>query len=487
MIFCERLVLNYFKKTLSFIDDNSMLSSLFFLLFLPCSGVFYLEFSPLGYNFQRLIFSIFCLFCFLSIFKKILSGQPVFFFSKFFLLILSLVIGFGTFSAISSKVFYKSIQEVSLYGLFVISAFAIASENFREKEFIVGFCFIGFSILIYFYGFIFIYALCLEFPPKSWANTIYQYSNPRTLNHIQNWLIPIFSLLPFFTKEELPLVRKLSWLPLVIMYFFLFLSSGRGVSLALVSSMLISLFLFRKSILELLIVHMKGIWWGFLLYIVMIQVIPALLGVHGQTNTLISRVNEGSSGRFSIWAETLVVIKENLWFGLGPQHFVTAQDKFSSPHNIILQWFSEWGLPAALCMILLSLWGGWSYLSGLKNRLQSDALTKEQEVTQISIFMALLSAGIHAQVSGVFVTPVSQMLMVLVVGYALKVHWSDQKPVRFVDISIFSVIVIGVLLLYSVLYFITLFWEFFLGNYKLFLIDDTNAPRFWLNGAFHRQ
>nr|WP_306801341.1 O-antigen ligase family protein [Endozoicomonas sp. ONNA1] len=267
------------------------------------------------------------------------------------------------------------------------------------------------------------------------------------------------------------------------MYFFLIITEGRGVSVAIIFSIALTCYLFPTFSKVLASTHLKSFGFGLLLYILLVQIVPSLFG--SSSNFDFERfvvANSTSSGRVELWKIALKSIQDNPVFGVGPQHFITLVGSPGSPHNIILQWATELGIPAAICLIILIIWGGNSYLRGLIYRVHSGLLTSHQQLVQISAFTALLSASIHSQVSGVFISPMSQMLMILVVGFCMGVH--SKNLTSRVSVSKWFVIIF--LLLFSLAYIAIFYWEYFSGNYPTTLEFQSNAPRFWRNGAFHK-
>jgi O-antigen ligase len=93
-----------------------------------------------------------------------------------------------------------------------------------------------------------------------------------------------------------------------------------------------------------------------------------------------------SSSRFSIWSDTLAMIGQHPWTGVGWGEFGTAwamtpfpqrsHHLFDHAHNLILQWVVELGLPLGLALTAAGLWtlwrarGGWSAGDGAE-RLQT--------------------------------------------------------------------------------------------------------------------
>lgn len=462
-----------------------LLGSFFIFLWSGLISSFFFEYP---FNIKRLFLSILFGFSLIFLIWTVLcrNEYPDVFHSKRSLSLILLVLFFGSVSSAISEFSYKSVQEVGLYSLLLTSSVFFSAADLDENKivFLVGL--FGLGVCLYTFGYVFNYIVHLQFPPENWSSTLYDFSNPRIFNHAQNWLIPLLAFLPLTYDGKYNLLKRLSWLPIVFMYFFLLLSEGRGVALSLLVAIFTTLTLLLQQSKELTLIHVKSFAAGFAIYIILIQLVPLMLGnTAGFEFDRFILENSTSSGRIELWKVTLQSIQENPIFGIGPQHFITLVGAGpGSPHNIILQWTSEWGIPSAICLIILTVWGGLSYLRGLQHRVHSGVLSYKQQLIQISAFTALLSASIHAQVSGVFITPMSQMLMVLVVGYCLNVHFKYRENKKSVPSWIVSILFI-LLVFFSLAYFSILYWEYFAGNYSTALFDQPNAPRFWKNGAFH--
>ncbi|WP_172806931.1 O-antigen ligase family protein [Endozoicomonas arenosclerae] len=226
-------------------------------------------------------------------------------------------------------------------------------------------------------------------------------------------------------------------------------------------------------------------------YGLLIRLVPYLLG-HGFSGFRPFSDVVKAYDRLELWDVAWHSTVQNPWLGIGPQHFITFMERGpGSPHNIFLQWLSEWGVIATLCIVLTLSWGALSFLRGLRVRLNEGKLSLQQQCIQISVLWACVSAMVHAQISGILITPMSQLLMVLVVGYCLSVHNKEgKKGESYVKSSnAFEQVVyclMNVMILFlSLAFYMIFYWEFIEGGYPISLDGESMAPRFWQNGAFH--
>jgi hypothetical protein len=116
----------------------------------------------------------------------------------------------------------------------------------------------------------------------------------------------------------------------------------------------------------------------------------------------------------------LGMLVERPWLGFGPMQFADIANSVAAhPHQAILQWASEWGVPSALCVALLAWRGGWATWSVLRQRAQAG---ERADLLRLCLFAALVGALVQSMVDGVIVMPNSQVWLALVVGWLLALH-----------------------------------------------------------------
>ena len=477
-------IIENFKKNI--FDDIPFLVTGFIVCIL-LTGLISPSFSPMGYNIQRLlpllvtpVFFALIFFPFAKNFRKLFIARlkQV---STYYRLSLILIFFIGIFSSASSAYPDKGIQEVGLYLCFLFLAFFVGSSTVSDNSITIFAQGVSASLLIYSVGYIFQYLLFLEYKPYHWMFSVHEYSNPRTFNHVQAWLIPIMALLPIIKHGR---SQKFSLFGLSILYFYLLITAGRGLPLSLILSFIVTFIFFKVQALRLFTVHGKGFVFGLLAYLFFIQLVPYLLGNVSAGETVLHRLDKNNSDRLDLWQLAIKIFQESPWLGIGPQQFITSETSLGSPHNIIFQWLSEWGGPATFIMVGISIYSGFCYFLRLRFHIKTEALSENAALVQVAVFMSLLTAGFYSQVSGVFITPLSQLLMVMVIGCAIGFYFQYQVyrpyPVSVVEKILWIVLTIFLLIAF---YWI-LYCEFWLGEYEIFIPMEPNAPRFWLNGNF---
>jgi hypothetical protein len=123
-----------------------------------------------------------------------------------------------------------------------------------------------------------------------------------------------------------------------------------------------------------------------------------------------------------IWSLAWQFVLDHPWLGVGPMHFAYwAKVVAAHPHNAVLQWLAEWGTPAAL--LLIGLWAaGGMALAAYVRRTAAQGDDRAQ-FFRVALLAALTGASAQAMVDGVLVMPVSQMLLVLLAGWAMGMMW----------------------------------------------------------------
>ncbi|ONH55007.1 O-antigen ligase [Pseudomonas cedrina] len=187
---------------------------------------------------------------------------------------------------------------------------------------------------------------------------------------------------------------------------------------------------------------------GLLLYWLVFTVLADYLGI-AVANGASDRLTTSLSGRGPIWWQAWHMLTERPWLGFGPMHFADIANKIAAhPHQAVLQWASEWGVPSALCVALLAWHGGWATFGVLRER----ALSAERaDLLRLCLFAALVGALVQSMVDGVIVMPNSQVWLALVVGWLMGLHvWRTpptvEMPLAWAAWKTLGVLAVGLLI-----------------------------------------
>ena len=257
------------------------------------------------------------------------------------------------------------------------------------------------------------------------------YSNPRFLGQVLSWILPLVILPYVFFK---PKNKPLSFLFLLIaagLWQMFWMGQSRALYLELLVCAVLIPVLFHKQPLVYRYLKAQGLalLLGLILYMVLYHLSYSL------PERSFSEEG-GDSGRFMIWHFTISLILQNPLYGIGPLNFIHYGAKLfniSHPHNAALFFTVEWGIPAGLALIFLTLWGlkTWVQFSRkisltLINANPAITPSSENLLFIIAITTSLLAGFLNSGFSGTLLMPASQMCLGLVLGWSLGIYQSNQ-------------------------------------------------------------
>ncbi|MFN3357644.1 MAG: O-antigen ligase family protein [Pseudomonas sp.] len=224
---------------------------------------------------------------------------------------------------------------------------------------------------------------------------------------------------------------------------------------------------------------------GLLLYGLIFTLLADYLGIE-LANAAGDRLTTSLSGRGPIWWQAWHMLVERPWLGFGPMHFADLANTIAAhPHQAMLQWASEWGVPSALCVAFLAWRGGWATVAVLRERAQSGA---RADLLRLCLFAGLVGALVQAMVDGVIVMPNSQVWLALVVGWLMALHmWrtpvTATQPLAWRAWTGLSVLAVG-LLVYIALRDVPHISQ----AQQQYLSGESRhlQPRFWAQGVIAR-
>lgn len=132
------------------------------------------------------------------------------------------------------------------------------------------------------------------------------------------------------------------------------------------------------------------------------------------------RLSTSLSARDVLWHQALEMIKEKPWLGYGPMHFADLHNAVAAhPHQVILQWACEWGIPSMLLMIVIVGRGLFATFTLIRQKIYSS---HPVDVLRICLFASLTAALVQSMIDGVIVMPYSQLWLALVGGWLMGIH-----------------------------------------------------------------
>lgn len=314
--------------------------------------------------------------------------------------------GLGVISTLQAELPRYGFLEIGIYSLLFIFALSLAAEisgNHKIAERVIWLIFSAVGI----YSTFFYINL---FWPFANNNLAPGFSNLRFLAQFQAWTLPLITL-PVFLQPNGN--RLLKWLVLAVASLWwgiAFFNSAKGLALSiLLSSLLILLFMKDETSRAWFILQVKVALVGLAIYLVLTMAISQ--------SGYLTNIQGSYSNRLALWKESLNYITQHPVLGIGPLHLANHYNGLGAhPHNSILQIAAEWGVPAALIVVLLYIWGFWSWITHS---------IQQQRHLNVALSFSLLTATIYSMFSGIIVMPVSQVMMTLVIALMLG---SYQRP-----------------------------------------------------------
>ncbi|WP_256349515.1 O-antigen ligase family protein [Pseudomonas gingeri] len=249
------------------------------------------------------------------------------------------------------------------------------------------------------------------------------FSNKRFYGQFQTFTLPLLAL-PLL----LPSIRRSSqtWIFLLLSLWWLIAVSGgtRGTWLGMGVAAFV-LCLCGQSGRRWVTWQLFAAVTGVTLYWLLFSVLTGYLGIEVR-NAASERLTTTLSDRGPLWQQALDMIRERPWLGFGPMHFSDIHNPIAAhPHQAILQWASEWGIPSTLLVMGLVGRGLWATFRLVREHSTSDDPT---DLLRLCLLASLIGALTQSMVDGVIVMPYSQVWLTLVVGWLMGIHVCKGKP-----------------------------------------------------------
>jgi O-antigen ligase len=304
------------------------------------------------------------------------------------------------------------------------------------------------------------------------------FSNKRFYGQFQTFTLPLLAL-PLLSPS-MPRGIKASVFCLLSVWWMIAISGGtRGTWLGMAVAISVACCLGQGG-RRWASYQLAAALTGLALYIVIFSMLASLLEVE-IANFSAGRLTTSLSAREILWQQAWNMIKIHPFLGAGPMHFAETWNAVAAhPHQAILQWGSEWGIPSTLCVAGLTLYG----ISRVGLLVRKQALSLHQDdLMRLCLFASLVGALTQAMVDGVIVMPYSQLWLAIVVGWLLGMR---PNPVETPASAIASHLCLIVLTVASTLLLFTIVRDAptNVKRQDQFLKDHPGRllPRFWMQG-----
>ncbi len=327
------------------------------------------------------------------------------------------VFGLGLLSAALSENVLYALMDVSLYmGLaltvLLVAAASIAQQERTQKLLLWGFV-AGTALYLLTWGYSWLQH-AVNGRMIVWPDINLGFSNIRIFNHVQTWTLPLLVLSLLLLPKKHVIAKAALFFLCCGWWMLLFTSGGRGTVFGLLIASLAVAVLFQKDTKRWLGLQVSAAAVGGILYAVLYYATAA--------RSLLHRSPTSDSGRFEYWAFALEQIQSAPVLGVGPMHYAVYPDSMGgSPHNAVLQFAAEWGLIAATLLIIVVAWALVAWVRQSIEVVRTDGGGQRSQV-RVALTAVLIAALAHTMVSGLVVAPLSQLLLVLVVGWALGLY-----------------------------------------------------------------
>jgi len=400
---------------------------------------------------------------------------------------LGTVVGVGIVSSALAPAPFYAVLELGHFVLLFIAAGVVASavrrsEGQTERVLLGG---VVVSALLYAVYFFVSYGVFAALPVlEIGRDTVSGFANARFFNQYQTWTLPLLVGAVLVIPRRWRAPRGAVFGLAALWWALIFVSNVRGTVTAVGVAGLGAWLLFGRGAYRWVGIQVAAVAVGGGLYYILFHLAG---GAIPEVAERFSKV--GQSRRLQHWRKCLDMAWAHPWFGGGPMHYAWPPFDFAKaahPHNAFMQWLAEWGIPATGIMSGLTVWGGWTWFQ----QEQNDAKTASERANglRVALVGAILAGTAHAMVSGLLVTPVSQMLLVLVGGWAWGRYRPENGPTKGFSRSAHAVL--AVLLIGSLGIVGSSFRDLSMAKERRVAFHEAAdrealSPRYWQQGYLH--
>lgn len=194
-----------------------------------------------------------------------------------------------------------------------------------------------------------------------------------------------------------------------------------------------------------------------------------------------SFARSSTGGRLDLWADSWRHFLDHPWLGNGPGSFACFTNELvATPHNLIFQLLSEWGIFMTLICLALALM---IFVAMVRFLAVGNRVTS----IHLSLFSTVVAVVVASMLDGMIIGPLQQMLLVLMIGWTFHAFGSEKFVAVTERVSLCcKSFTVGVLALFLTL----VLWgvkEDLALQRDLLISDDgtinlSYGPRFWADG-----
>ncbi len=333
----------------------------------------------------------------------------------------------------------------------------------------------------------------------SYHQALIRFAHPRFYNQLQTWFLPVLAILPLLFPGK-RWIKTACVALLGLQWFLVIMLAARGTVFSLFIAMAVIAIWLPAQRKHWLVYQLAGLLAGILIY----------GGVLALNNSLLPEARQGtfyansagrpmahSSGRNTLWRLAIEDAMEHPVLGTGPTRYACNSNLFlpAHPHSFPLRILGEWGIIAFGLVVALILSLGFKLLMQFRYMAGNTDDDKDPPSTEpmlrALLAISLIAGFIHACLSGLFIMPASQVLMVLIAGWILSLSNTPthqqknlQQAVRAQQSTLFggTVLVAGTIFSLAQLLFIYQELPQLQERTVYSITYGPMVPRFWQDG-----
>lgn len=304
------------------------------------------------------------------------------------------------------------------------------------------------------------------------------FDHKRFFNHTQTWSLPILlGLVTYYQNiKNKPITIALTIL-VSCWWMLIFASGGRGSIVGITGAFILIIIISKKEAFHLLKNVVVTVTLGAVFYFILFKILTPT----GADKIPFLRSTD--SGRFGMWDKAIEMWMQSPFFGAGPMHYakITTEPYFAHPHNFYIQILSEWGLIGLIGFMVL----GFIFIKMIHENYFNTERNLSNQLIYLVFTWSILAAFIHAFFSGVMMTPMSQMWLVIMaawfVGYNRYDNLIPKRSFNYLHLVYLVLLIIVLLLAIDDVFSLTEKYEEYATKYPA---ETRLNPRFWVQGLF---
>lgn len=299
--------------------------------------------------------------------------------------------------------------------------------------------------------------------------------HPRFYNHAQTVSILLIAWLST-TVLRTPFTQGVAFAGMAMQFALLFYSGGRATIIAIFGAAFLGSALSRRG-WKLFGQLSIGAALGCVVYAIVFWGGPKYFNVPERID-ITSRATYTASfeSRIVLWRQAISDLGAHPFLGTGPMHFANSPGRETAhPHNFLLQFSSEWGMPQFF--ILIGVLG--AMLFALIRKIRTAAPPRGLGGT--AALVTCLAVVLDAQFSGNLVMPVSQVWIAAAAGMCAR-WWMREEPTADFRPPLSlrgNLAMIQISLLAAGMVQLHARWQ---APDRYIVKGDIANPRFWTNG-----